>query len=228
VDESLLVEEPGEAGGLPRHDPRTRRPWHLVLVVIALGIFVGVTVLWIGSRGSNREVSGGNDSSSTPALPQAPTPSPSAGADVAAPAPSTTTTTDGAVASSPTNSNTPGSSPLSTAGTGDLGIDGHMITNLETCDGQFLTLAGAAVTPASYAVDVSRLLDQYPGSQYLQAAASCASLRPRTTDGSLIYAVYFGPFLTAEGACAARGQGPPDAYVKRLTPRPDEPAVPCT
>lgn len=84
------------------------------------------------------------------------------------------------------------------------------------CDGKYITLIGAAVTPAAYVSQLDDLLARYPQSSYLRTENVCSSLRPRMPDGSAIYAVYFGPFASAGEACAARASGPTDAYVKVL------------
>ena len=97
---------------------------------------------------------------------------------------------------------------------GDLGLTIAMTQ--PPCDGRFITLIGATVTPGQYESQTASILQTYPSSNYLLTEITCSSLRGRTDAGNQIYSVYFGPFDTAEQACAARGFGPSDAYVKRL------------
>lgn len=84
------------------------------------------------------------------------------------------------------------------------------------CDGAFVTLIGAAVTPGAYAHQMTDLLSRFPGSSYLLTRGACSSFRQEMTTGEDIFVAFYGPFATAAEACAARASGPADAYVKRL------------
>ena len=96
------------------------------------------------------------------------------------------------------------------------------------CDGRYITMIGATVTPGLYEAQTSDLLNRFNGSSYLRTEATCSSLRGRTAAGNPIYSVYFGPFATAQEACNFRGFGPPDAYVKTLdNVTPSDVAVGC-
>ena len=64
-----------------------------------------------------------------------------------------------------------------------------------------------SVTTSDYANQIEQYLGEFDGSQYLLADQTCPSLRARYTDGSQIYAVYYGPFDTMDEACQSR----PDA-----------------
>lgn len=93
----------------------------------------------------------------------------------------------------------------------DLGLATAMST--PPCDGSYVVLLGSAITPDRYRADVQRFLDAHPGAHYLHTPSTgCGSLRQRV-NGADVYAVYFGPFATADAACARRSSG---AYVKRL------------
>ena len=63
---------------------------------------------------------------------------------------------------------------------------------------------------------MEEVLDQYSGSHYLRTDVTCSSLTP-SSNGQPIYVVYLGPYATDREACAARSQGPDDAYVRRLS-----------
>jgi len=60
------------------------------------------------------------------------------------------------------------------------------------------------------------VLEQYPGSNYLRTDQSCPSLSP-SSGGEPIYVVFFGPFAFDSDACAARADGPDDAYARQLS-----------
>lgn len=107
----------------------------------------------------------------------------------------------------------------SSGGTGQTtGADLALPTPISSppCNGQFVVFVGAAVTPGAYQSEVARLLADHPGSSYLLSELSCSSLRPRTSEGNSIYAVYLGPFITRAEACAARNVAGEDSYVKVL------------
>jgi serine/threonine-protein kinase len=106
----------------------------------------------------------------------------------------------------------PGASTASP--TGDLGLATPI--SRPPCDGQWIVLVGATTTPGQYPDGVDHLLQSYPGSHYLLTEGSCASLRQGLPDGSVIYAVYFGPYPTPAAACGMRVQVGDHAYVKVL------------
>ena len=97
----------------------------------------------------------------------------------------------------------------------DLGVPGHPITQ-PPCDGGYITVLGSAIGDQATADSMAAVLNQYPGSNYLRTDVTCSSLTP-SSNGQPIYVVYFGPFATDREACAARSQGPKDAYVRRLS-----------
>jgi hypothetical protein len=98
---------------------------------------------------------------------------------------------------------------------GDLGIDGVEIRR-PRCDDSYITIIASAIGGQASAGSIESVLDSYPGSNYLRTDATCPSLNP-SIDGQPIYVVYFGPYDDDGEACAARSQGPSDAYVRRLS-----------
>jgi hypothetical protein len=84
------------------------------------------------------------------------------------------------------------------------------------CDGSYALIVGSVTTPIGYQDAVVRLLEATPGARWFTTEGTCASLRDRSDEGTLIHAVYLGPFRTAEEALASCGAGPSDAYAKRL------------
>jgi len=96
---------------------------------------------------------------------------------------------------------------------GDLDIRVPM--DQPACDGSYITLIGASVEPDNYRTEISRILNSFPGSNYLRTDVTCLSLR-QELEGNPIYAVFFGPFSTFREACGARSLGPQGSYVKRL------------
>ena len=83
------------------------------------------------------------------------------------------------------------------------------------CNDSYITLIASAVGDVS-AGAIGGLLEQYPGSNYLRTDQTCPSLT-QDKDGEPIYVVYFGPFVTASDACAARAQASEGSYVRRLS-----------
>lgn len=96
----------------------------------------------------------------------------------------------------------------------DLGVS-RPITQ-PSCDGRFIVVVGSAVHPPNYRAEVQRMLDAYPGSEYLHTIDTCPSLRPRDSAGNEIFGVYYGPFETREQACRNRNSLSGDSYVKIL------------
>jgi hypothetical protein len=97
---------------------------------------------------------------------------------------------------------------------GDLELSVPMST--PACDGSWLVFLGAATDPSAYAADVSALLGSRPGAAYTLTEGGCSSMRQQLDDGSLIYAVYTGPYPDQTSACAARAAIGGIAYVKRM------------
>ena len=109
----------------------------------------------------------------------------------------------------------------------DLGVPGHPITQPH-CDGGYITVLGSAIGDQATADSMESVLNQYAGSHYLRTDVTCSSLTP-SSGGQPIYVVYYGPFATDREACAARSQGPQDAYVRRLAnDLPPTHSVSCT
>jgi serine/threonine-protein kinase len=96
----------------------------------------------------------------------------------------------------------------------DLGLP--QAVSVPECDGSYAVFVGAATVPSAHADDVRRLLTAHPGARYLHSVQGCPSLRDRLDDGRDFYAVYLGPFATAEAACAARAAAGDEAYVRPL------------
>ena len=135
----------------------------------------------------------------------APIPAPTQPPPTAAPAPTTTR--------APTTTGTP--TTTVSPGNGDLGVQGHPITQ-PPCDGGYITVLASAVGDQATADSMEEVLDQYSGSHYLRTDVTCSSLTP-SSNGQPIYVVYLGPYATDREACAARSQGPDDAYGRRLS-----------
>jgi hypothetical protein len=108
----------------------------------------------------------------------------------------------------------PSSSATSTTVPGDLSLTQPMVR--PDCDGSFATFIGASVNPDRYSEEIGDYLRRYPEAKYLRTDVACSSLRPRTDSGEVIYAVFFGPFVTFEEACQAAAGGPSGSYVKPL------------
>ncbi len=145
----------------------------------------------------------------TTAAPTAPptTPAPTAPPPTAAPAATTTAAPAPTTTGAPTTTVSPSSV--------DLGVPGHPITQ-PPCNGGYITVLGSAIGDQATADSMANVLNKYPGSNYLRTDVTCSSLTP-SSNGEPIYVVYFGPYATDREACAARSQGPKDAYVRRLS-----------
>jgi hypothetical protein len=76
--------------------------------------------------------------------------------------------------------------------TGDLNL-GVPISS-PACDSTWVVFLGAAVDAVTHQADVSTLLNSHSGAQYLLTEGGCSSMRQRTPEGSLIYAVYIVPY----------------------------------
>lgn len=115
----------------------------------------------------------------------------------------------------PPTTRAPTSTTTVPASSVDLGVPGHPITH-PPCDDGYITVLGSAIGDQATADSMETVLDQYAGSHYLRTDVTCSSLTP-ASNGEPIYVVYYGPFATDREACAARSQGPSDAYVRRLS-----------
>jgi len=100
------------------------------------------------------------------------------------------------------------------ATTGDLGLAVPMTA--PACDGSWVVFLGAAIDPSRYAADVQVLLDSNPAARYTITQGGCSSMRQQLDDGTLIYAVWTGPYADQAEACAARAGFGDAAYVKRM------------
>ncbi len=98
---------------------------------------------------------------------------------------------------------------------GDLAISGRPMQR-PSCDDGFITVIASAVGDQASPGGIANVLEAYPGSNYLRTDQTCPSLT-QDIDGAPIYVVYFGPFIVASDACAARAQGTEGAYARRLS-----------
>jgi serine/threonine-protein kinase len=98
---------------------------------------------------------------------------------------------------------------------GDLAIPGRPM-QAPPCNDSYITIVASAVGDQASAAGLANVLDTYPGSNYLRTDQTCPSLNP-DVDGEPIYVVYFGPFVIASDACAARANGPDGAYARQLS-----------
>jgi serine/threonine-protein kinase len=96
---------------------------------------------------------------------------------------------------------------------GDLGL--AQLMTRPRCDGQYIVMLGASITPSVYASEIQMLLSRFPDSEYLRTDSTCASLRSQV-NGNPIYSVYYGPYPTRAEACAVRTTVGGDSYVKVL------------
>jgi serine/threonine protein kinase len=97
----------------------------------------------------------------------------------------------------------------------DLGVGTPMST--PECDGSYIVIVGSAIAEDRYADDVQRFLDEHPGAKYLHAVSTgCSSLRKVYTDGTEIYAAYYGPFRDLDEACARSAEEGGGAFVRTL------------
>ncbi|MCB5294331.1 hypothetical protein [Arthrobacter sp. SO3] len=137
------------------------------------------------------------------------------------------TVTPSAVAALPPTPPPQPVSPIPAAQPGDLGLASPL--RPVTCTGKFAVFYHSSIVPAAYAQDVQANLVSHPGSTYLLTLGSCSSLYQMSNAGTMIYAVYGGPFDTLAEACVAASRFPNEAYVKvldNLTP-PDQSVRPC-
>ena len=110
---------------------------------------------------------------------------------------------------------------------GDLGLTSPL--RPVDCTGKFIVIYHSSLAPDSYAADVQANLANHPGSKYLLTLGSCTSFNRVSASGTMIYAVYGGPFDTLAQACVAASRYS-DAYVKVLdnTTPPDQSVRQCS
>jgi serine/threonine-protein kinase len=108
----------------------------------------------------------------------------------------------------------PSAPPAAETPTGDLSLGVPMTS--PACDGGWVVFLGAATEPATYAEDVRVLLARRSDAKYTLTQGGCSSMRQQLPDGTLIYAVWTGPYPDQATACAARTQAGDGAYVKRM------------
>jgi serine/threonine-protein kinase len=82
------------------------------------------------------------------------------------------------------------------------------------CTGQYIVVYHSSTDPTVYAQDIQTNLQSHPGSKYLLTLESCSSLNQISNAGTMIYAVYGGPFDTLTQACVAASRFPGESYVK--------------
>src|SRR3954470_7713798 len=188
------------------------------LVLIAVALSIGL----LFGRGSTaatgkQPAAGAGQSTTESSAPATSTDEPSAPA-TSTDESSAPTSTDAGSSASDTTGTAPTESAPDTTDAPQSGEDLGLSTPIShpACDGQWIVLVGAATTPGRYPEGIGGLLESYPGSQYLVTEGSCSSLRQRTADGNLIYAVFLGPFPGEADACAMRAQVGGGAYVKVL------------
>lgn len=96
------------------------------------------------------------------------------------------------------------------------------------CDGRGIVILTSVTTPGRYAEGVAAALNKFPGSSYLRTDLTCPSLRARSDEGNLIYAVYFPGGYTPAQLCAAVEAAGSGAYGKVLDFRTDPSYIVCT
>ncbi|WP_420124134.1 protein kinase domain-containing protein [Nakamurella sp.] len=218
---------PPAAGPVPPAGPPARRGSATVWLVAAAGVVVVALVagllVWrlAGDAGS---ADGGGVAPTAVAgsgpgtIPSGPSPAPTPG-PTPAPTPPATTVVTSTVEQTVTRTAAP-----PPRGSGDLGLT-VAIANVP-CNGSYLSLIHSATDPATYREEIGTMLAAHPGSSYLRTDASCGAL-VRQQDGNAIYAVYYGPFAAATGACGMSDAG--GQYVKQMVAglAPDEATVTC-
>jgi len=231
----------------PGSGPPAGERWNVNMPAVIVVVFVfllGVVVWVVATPAGDDGQTGGTvatldqTSTSAPAASTSPTLSPTPlpatvprtdpdPTSTAAPttAPPTTTATTTATTTTPAPTTTAVPSPPAPATTapgaddgavpGDLGIPDRPMRQ-PPCDGGYITVLASPIGEQATPDAVSAVLDQYPGSNYLRTDQTCPSLSP-SAGGDPIYVIYLGPFVVASDACAARAEGPEDAYARELS-----------
>lgn len=201
------------------------------VIGVVFVFLVGVVVWVIASSGdaddeaSNDDASGNDGSAavvteapstattvptaSTPPPTLSPTPLPSTVPPTTAPPATSAPTTEPAAPVTTAPGAPEGAVP------GDLAIAGQAMQR-PPCDGSYITVLASAVGGQATAGAVASVLEQYEGANYLRTDQTCPSLTP-DVGGEPIYVIYFGPFAFDSDACAARADGPVDAYARQLS-----------
>lgn len=222
------------------------------VIGVVFVFLVGVVVWVVATSGGGGEQAGGTvvtappTSTSTPPtlsptpLPATTTPGTDPASTTSSTTPATTTTTTTTPTTTPTTSTVPATTvpptpaPATTAAgaaddavPGDLAIPDRPMSR-PPCDGGFITVLASPIGDQATPDAVSAVLDRYPGSDYLRTDQTCPSLSP-SSGGQPIYVIYLGPFAVASDACAARADGPEDAYARALSDELDpDHTVDCT
>jgi len=190
-------------------------------VIAIVFVFLLGVIIWVLAT------SGGDDDTTASATTQAP---PTTGANVAPvvetsvpptssttpapmPDPSAVVTATTVDPSLPAATTAPGAEPGAVAG--DLAVPGQPMQR-PGCDESFITVIASAIGGQATAGGIANVLAAYPDANYLRTDQTCRSLNP-DIDGAPIYVVYFGPFIVASDACAARANGTEGAYARRLS-----------
>ncbi len=197
------------------------------VIGVVFVFLVGVVIWVIASSGDGDDagsVVGPDDSQVTTSPPPtsdgigtttAPTSAPTTAAPSTTVAPSTAPTTTSTTAPTTTPPVTAAPDAGDDAVPGDLGVAGRAMQR-PPCDGSYITVLASAIGDQASAAGMAAVLEQYPGSNYLRTDQSCPSLSP-SSGGEPIYVVFFGPFAFDSDACAARADGPDDAYARQLS-----------
>jgi serine/threonine protein kinase len=177
--------------------PARRAMTPVVVAILAAAVIIGAAVLFLATRSSQPNPTTSGSSTSETASRTG-----FKSSEVSESGPPTTTPP--ASSASQTTPHRPN---------GDLGLSTPM--SRPACDGTGIVVLGNATNPGSYASDVQRFLDQYPGASYLRTDTACPSLR-QSLNGNPIYAVYRVAGQTEADICAAVRAAGGDAYGKWL------------
>jgi serine/threonine-protein kinase len=185
--------------GSPGNRPQPRRgPSAVVIALVGAALLIGGLLVFFGTRLSQQTSSSPSTVTIAPDTQVTSAPNSSV-----PPSPPTTTT-----APAP-----PPPTTVSARLPGDLGLSTPM--SRPACDGTGIVVLGNATNPGSYAVDVQRLLNEYPGASYLRTDQACPSLR-QSLNGNPIYAVYRVAGGTEADICAAVRAAGGETYGKWL------------
>lgn len=196
------------------------------VVGVVLVLLAGVVVWVVTSAGSDGDpVAAPTSTLPAPTVTGAPvtvapgttTPAPMPDLDAATAATAGSTAPSSAPTSAPTTAPPVTAAPSAgpDAVPGDLGIPGRAML-APPCNDSYITVLASAIGADASAPAVAAVLDEFPTASYLRTDQTCPSLTP-DIDGEPVYVVFFGPFPFASDACAARADGTPDAYARRLS-----------
>ncbi|OYD70976.1 serine/threonine-protein kinase [Rhodococcus sp. OK302] len=191
--------------GPPVEARKNRMPIILGAAAAALLLAAGGTTAWVMTRpGTESPIAIAPLSATTP-----PQPTPLE-VDVKTPNLEVLPTADLQTTTSKARSTTTRPSARS----GDLGLSKPM--TVPSCNGSGIVVLANATDPATYANDIQRYLDMFPGSQYLRTDQSCPSLRQVSDSGTAIYAVFLPSGKSRDEICADVDDAGGDAYGKWL------------